>query len=314
MTSNVTCDMDFKQVHHIRIDAANHNQRIDNFLFSYLKKVPKGMVYKLIRKGQVRVNSRRVKPTSKLQSGDLVRIPPVFFATKKLHNPKSHMVQLIEQAILFENEDFIVLNKPAGLSVHAGSDTELGVIEILKSSERPFAELVHRLDKQTSGCLLVAKSRICLNQLQAGLKSGDFNKQYLALTYGHWQKRKTKVCKPIAQWKNRQNEKFMKISEQGKYAESVFYREKQFQHWSLVKVDIKTGRTHQIRLHAASEGHALAGDNKYAHDKVKQQAKQDNIHFMCLHAQQLGFKLEAQNWHFTAPLPQRFEQLLEKLN
>jgi 23S rRNA pseudouridine955/2504/2580 synthase len=304
--------MEFNQVHYIIVDENHALQRIDNFLFSTLKKVPKGMIYKKIRKGEVRVNSKRVKQTYKIQLNDKIRIPPLYFDETKILNPESKIIKVVEDAILFENNDFILLNKPAGLAVHKGTNNPMGIIEILKSGSRPYVELVHRLDKATSGCLLVAKTRKALLALQEKLKAGHFKKQYLALTFGQWQKNHNKICKPIAQWRKRNAEKLMIISKEGKYAESWFDVEKVYKKWTLMRVDLQTGRTHQIRVHALSEGHALAGDSKYAPEHVVKAAKRAGIHSLCLHAQYLSFTLD-KDYYFEAKLPKTFSEILKKI-
>ncbi len=303
---------ELKKVRYIVVDENHVSQRIDNFLFTELKKIPKGMIYKKIRKGEVRVNSKRIKPTYKLQLNDNVRIPPLRYDDEKILNPDAQLIKVIEQAVIFENEHFLLLNKPAGLAVHKGTNNNIGVIEVLKSGDRPYVELVHRIDRATSGCLLVAKNRVSLLALQEELKQGRFKKQYLALTYGRWQNKETNVCKAIGQLRKRNAEKFMVITSEGKYAESIFKLNTAYKNWSLMDVTIKTGRTHQIRVHAKSEGHALAGDEKYMTDKVQMAAKKQGIHKLCLHAKSLAFTLD-KDYAFTIPLPEVFKNHLTKL-
>lgn len=304
------------QVHLLEISDANCEQRLDNFLIGYLKGVPKTRIYRLIRKGEVRVNKGRVDVSYKLALGDIVRIPPVRVAEK----PQETIVQptlrfSLENHILYEDDGFIVLNKPAGFAVHGGSGINSGVIEALRviRPQQKFLELVHRLDKETSGCLLIAKKRSVLKILHDLFRNDNIQKTYLALLAGQYIRKKQVVDVPLLKNINLGGERMVMVSQAGKTAETLFTRLKQFQTCTLVHAAPKTGRTHQIRVHAAWLGHPIVADDRYGEDEVNKTFKKRGFKRLFLHAQQLEFlhPLTGVPLSFNAPLPDDLQNLLD---
>ena len=299
------------------IDQNNHGQRIDNYLISELKGVPRSHIYRLLRSGQVRVNKGRIKPHYKLQAGDEVRIPPVRMEHKTPGTVPSAVMQRLAEATLLENDDILVINKPAGLPVHAGSGIDYGVIEALKQhNPDQFIELVHRLDRDTSGCLLLARNRDSLTRLHASLRDAHgIEKHYLALVAGHWPGRHT-VDVPLEKIQ-RSGEHMVEASASGARARSHFEARKIIRHdvlgdLTLVDVEIETGRTHQIRVHASHSGHPLAGDTKYGDNHINKQLKAFGLKRLFLHASTLTIKLD-KTYRVEAPLPDDLTALLAKL-
>ncbi|MDX1398419.1 MAG: RluA family pseudouridine synthase, partial [Oceanospirillum sp.] len=268
-------------VRFVTIDSHNEGQRVDNFLITFLKGVPKTLVYRIIRKGEVRVNKKRVKAVYRLQAGDVVRVPPVRVAEKAEDMPVSkELAQALESAVLKETDDWLVINKPQGLAVHAGSGIQGGLIENIRQirPEGSYLELVHRLDKDTSGCLLIAKNRKALNFLQEQLKAKAFRKKYHALAVGRWPQALTEVDKPLKKHDVGGRERVVKVDlKEGKPSLTRFRVLKRLNaqgvQCTLVEAEPVTGRTHQIRVHAQSVGHSLVGDVKYGDDKVHQHFK-----------------------------------------
>jgi 23S rRNA pseudouridine955/2504/2580 synthase len=300
------------------IDQDHHGQRIDNYLMSQLKGVPRSHIYRLLRSGQVRVNKGRIKPHYKLQSGDEVRIPPVRMDTKPPGLVPTAVLEQLSQASLYENNDILVINKPAGLPVHAGSGISYGVIEALKQLyPDQFIELVHRLDRDTSGCLLLARNRDSLTRLHASLRNGHgIEKHYLALVAGHWPGQTT-VDVPLEKIL-RSGEHMVEVSDSGAHARSYFEARKIYHHptlgdVTLVAVQIETGRTHQIRVHATHSGHPLAGDTKYGDNSLNKQLRALGLKRMFLHASQLTIRLD-KTFKVEAPLPEDLQAILDKLD
>jgi len=303
------------KVQFVEINADNDGQRIDNFLMSKLKGLPKSRVYKILRSGEVRVNKGRIKPSHRLAIGDIVRIPPVRISENQQAAIPKHLIELLNDSVLFENDDLIIINKPAGLAVHAGSGIEFGVIDILRASrfKDAFIELAHRLDRQTSGCLALAKSRNALTQLNALFNSSKaIKKQYLTLTKGHWPETENRIDAPLSKNEIKGGERMVTVNPQGKTAVSIFRIIEQFNDCSLTEVTLLTGRTHQIRVHAASENHAVAGDEKYGDKAFNKQMKQAGLKRMFLHARHLSFELNGPI-QVTAPIEEALKHLIEKL-
>lgn len=303
------------QVQWLEITEANDQQRLDNFLIGYLKGVPKTRIYRMVRKGEVRVNKGRIDVSYKLQIGDIVRIPPVRVAEK----PDAIIVQptlkfSLENHILYEDEGFIVLNKPAGFAVHGGSGINSGVIEALRQirPQQKFLELVHRLDKETSGCLLIAKKRSVLKVLHELFRGDGIRKTYIALLSGQFARKKQIVDVPLLKNATQGGERMVIVSQAGKSAETLFTRLKQFQDATLVHAAPKTGRTHQIRVHAAWLGHPIVADDRYGEDAVNKAFKKRGYKRLFLHAEQLQFAhpISGTQLHFTAPLPDDLQELL----
>lgn len=306
-------------VHFIDIDASNVGQRIDNFLFNHLKSVPKGHVYKIIRKGEVRVNKGRIKQTYKLQFGDRVRIPPVSLAEKKTQPaPGRSLLALMEQSIVYEDNGLLAINKPSGVAVHGGSGVSYGIIEALRAlrPEQKFLELIHRLDRDTSGCLLIAKKRSVLTGIQDLLRQRQTDKRYLALLCGKVSFSRKKVAAPLLREALKSGERFVRVDKLGKESTSFFTRLEQFNDSTLMEVKIVTGRTHQIRVHAQYLGHNVAGDSKYGNYACNQRMKSRGLKRLFLHSSQISFRHPETGSQITieAPLSDDLEQFLDKLN
>ncbi len=276
----------------IEVEEDRSGQRIDNFLLAKVGNIPKTLVYRWLRKGEVRVNKGRIKPTYRVQAGDLVRIPPVNIETKApiKHLTKENLVYL-EDCILYEDSDFLVLNKPSGLAVHGGSGIDSGLIERLRIL-RPYAkklELVHRLDRETSGCILIAKKYSILTYFHQQLIEHNINKVYHALVAGCWSVAITKIDKPLKKNIASSGERFSIISEDGKPSITTVDILKSYQDTTLLAASPKTGRTHQLRVHLKSEGCPIIGDDKYGDRYINQQFQKKGIKRLLLHAYQLIF-------------------------
>ena len=314
---NTTAQARHDRVSQVTIGPDQAGQRIDNFLLSRLKGVPRSHVYRLLRKGEVRVNKGRIKADYRLRAGDLLRIPPVRVATREAGTPGRGQYQRLESRILYEDAGLIVLDKPSGMAVHGGSGIRFGVIETLRAA-RPraaFLELVHRLDRDTSGILLVAKKRSTLRALHEALRRGDMRKRYLALLAGPWHGGERRVDAALKKNTLRGGERLVRVDSEGKAAVSVFRPVGTFAEATLAEVDIETGRTHQIRVHAAHLGHPVAGDEKYGRAATNQQMRKLGLKRLFLHAASLRFSLpgEDREMEITAPLPGELEQVLSRL-
>lgn len=307
------------KVRFVDIDPERAGQRIDNFLITALKGVPKSRVYRMLRKGEVRVNKGRVKATYRLVAGDSVRIPPVRVAEagdKVL--PSDRVLQRIESSILLEEKGFLVLNKPSGIAVHGGSGISFGVIEALRAlrPEAPFLELVHRLDRDTSGCLVIAKRRSVLRELHRLLREDGMQKHYLALIKGSWQGGERRVTAALRKNTLRSGERVVVVDPiEGKQALSLFRPVTRYRNATLVDVTLKTGRTHQIRVHAQSIGQPIAGDDKYGDDAFSGILRKQGLKRLFLHAHSLAFRLPGidDEIRVTAPLDRELEAVLDTL-
>lgn len=299
----------------LEIGPRHAEQRLDNFLLSQLKGVPRSRIYKLLRSGQVRVNKGRKKPSYRLQLGDNVRIPPITtLEPHQLQAPRA-LQDMINDRILFENDDLLVVNKPAGLAVHGGSNVQYGLIESLRQS-RPNAdmlELVHRLDQDTSGCLVIAKSRQALGQLHDQFRSkSDMEKIYRAIVVGRWQGGEQLIEAPLKKNNLQSGERMVTVDSDGKAARSLFSPLAYYDEASVMEVKLFTGRTHQIRVHARHVGHAVAGDVKYGDPKYNQTLKNRGLKRMFLHAQSLSFQLD-RDYELVAPVDPEWQQFLSLL-
>ena len=305
-----------QKVQLVDIGPRHHDQRLDNFLLSQLKGVPKSRIYKLLRSGQVRVNKGRKKPNYRVQTGDQVRIPPVTVIERSTSEAPAYLLEKIGQAIIFEDEQLLVINKPTGIAVHSGSNIAFGVIEILRQL-RPDAEmleLVHRLDRETSGCLLIAKTRPTLTKLHELFRSDDdLQKTYRAILMGRWRGGERMIDAPLKKNQLHGGERIVTVDATGKEAKSLFMPLDYFDDASLIEVKLLTGRTHQIRVHAKHEHHPIAGDPKYGDNTFNQSLKKQGFKRMFLHAYNLQFKL-GKNYNITAPLDEQWQQLLDKLH
>ena len=304
----------------ITISEAQAGQRIDNFLLKHLKGVPKSHIYRILRSGQVRINSGRKKPHYKLQAGDILRLPPLRLSDNEDSMVPESVIQTLKKNILFENNDLIAINKPSGLAVHKGSGLSFGIIEAFRQIyPQQTIELVHRLDRETSGCLLLAKNRQILLQLHELLRherTVHIEKTYLALLHGQWQNGKKTVDIGISKVK-RSGEHMMQADETGDTAVSHFEPLEIFtlpddRYCSLMKITIDTGRTHQIRVHARYSGFPIIGDSKYGDKNANQYFRKLGLKRLFLHAQQLYLPLSAPIT-IDAPLSDDLETLLQKL-
>ena len=307
-----------QQVRLLVIDAEQEGQRIDNFLKTQLKGVPKSLIYRIVRKGEVRVNKKRIKPEYKLEIGDEVRIPPVRVAEENaLPSAKLSSIQALEAQILYEDEALIVLNKPAGMAVHGGSGLSFGVIEGLRAlrPESRFLELVHRLDRDTSGCLLVAKKRSALKSLHEQLRLKSMRKQYAALVRGQWQNHVKVVNAPLLKNVLQSGERIVRVNPEGKPSETRFRVMMRFAEATLVEASPITGRTHQIRVHTAHAGHPIACDDKYGEAEFDARMRALGLQRLFLHASRVTFvhPSSQKEMSFEAPLDPHLQQLLQVL-
>lgn len=303
-------------VRHVEIDETREGQRLDNFLVAILKGVPKSRIYRCLRKGEVRVNKGRVGPEYRLQLGDVVRIPPVRVSTEQTPlKARPGGFDWLADRVLFEDEHLLVLDKPAGMAVHAGSGVSTGVIEALRAwrPQAPMLELVHRLDRETSGCLLIAKSRNTLTGLHAQLREGDVHKHYLALVRGNL--RHVRTVEASLERRERGGERMVQTTDDGKTAASRFRPLRQFDTATLVEIALLTGRTHQARVHAAHIDHPIAGDEKYGEREFNKDIRAAGLRRLFLHAARVEFQhpIRAGKMSFEAPLPDDLTTVLDKL-
>ena len=302
--------------HAITVDESASGQRIDNFLTAYLKGVPRTRIYRLLRRGEVRVNRGRVRQHYRLTPGDIVRIPPVRAAGPRPRTtPAETKQQIIERSILHEDDGLIVLNKPAGWAVHGGSGLDFGVIECLRAA-RPRArrlELAHRLDRDTSGCLLVAKNRGVLSSLHEALREERVRKGYLALVRGNFGGRRRRCEAPLLREQRRTGERIVRIHTGGKRSVTDFLPVEAGEAASLVMARPRTGRTHQIRVHAASLHAPLAGDEKYGDRVFNRFMRPHGLKRLFLHAASVAVPA-GDGWaEFEAPLPPDLAAVLASL-
>ena len=303
-----------KKVQWVTVDESKEGQRLDNFLSNQLKGLPKGRIYKMIRTGEVRINKGRCKPDSRVSAGDIVRIPPVDLAPTKEAIAHRGIQMKLSVALLYEDEDVLVLNKPSGLAVHGGSGLSTGLIEQLRLA-RPnekFLELVHRLDRETSGCLLVARRPSALRRLHQQLRDQDkgLQKHYLALVAGKWPQYLVDVEAPLEKFE-RGGERIVQVTERGKPSHTRIRPLEVLDGCTLVEAEPVTGRTHQIRVHASYHKHAVLGDTKYQHDDSRDQWRQRGINGLCLHSRSIGF--QAASGHqvtVVAPIPNPMHRFL----
>jgi 23S rRNA pseudouridine955/2504/2580 synthase len=300
------------------VSAEEAGQRIDNFLLRHFKSVPRSRVYRLLRKGEVRVNRKRVEAEYRIQEGDSVRLPPVRIeADDEVRLPSSSLLELIEGAVIFQDKHLLVIDKPAGVAVHGGSGMSFGVIEALRASRpRETLELVHRLDRDTSGCLLVARDRATLTALHALIRNGGMHKTYLALVAGNWQLGTKRIDAPLATDNRQHGERHVRVAAAGKDSVSIFKPVQFFGALAtLMEVDIPTGRTHQIRVHASFAGHPLLGDDKYGDRDKNAELKRHGLKRTFLHAQSVAFEWPGSGvpFHASAPLPSELSEVLDAI-
>ncbi len=298
----------------LQIGAEQAGQRIDNFLLKTCKGVPKSHVYKAIRSGQVRVNKGRCQAEYRLQQGDTVRVPPFRMPDPQARPP----VPAAQFPVVFEDDAMLVIDKPAGVAVHGGSGVSFGVIEQLRAArpEARFLELAHRLDRETSGLLIVAKKRSALVALHQMMREGKGRKRYLALVVGDWVNDRQHIRQPLLKWLTASGERRVKVDALGKPAHTIVNLVKRYGgRFSLVEAELKTGRTHQIRVHLAASGYPIVGDDKYGHDDIRLQFSRRGFNRMFLHAWRLDIPhpLNDEVLRLEAALPPACQALLDKL-
>ncbi len=292
-------------------------QRLDNFLFRRLKGVPKSRIYRMLREGEVRVCGRRAKPEYKLAEGDEIRIPPVRMA-EKVETPVGVFGKPLLDRVLYRDDSLLIIDKPSGQAVHGGSGISLGVIEQLRM-ELPharFLELAHRLDKETSGVLMLALKRTALTELHRMLREGETRKTYVALALGHWRDPVRHVKLSLHKYLNEDGERRVAVDEDGQRAHTIFSLVRRYQDYSLLEAELKTGRTHQIRVHLAALNHPIAGDDKYGDPEANRVLKRQGLRRMFLHAASLELlhPITHQPLAIQAPLPDDLNNFVEKLN
>lgn len=280
-----------KVVNFQEVDESSEGQRLDNYLIKKLKNVPKSKIYRIIRKGEVRVNKGRCKPDTRLKQGDVVRIPPLQFSSVCTTETKvpGRLLRKLNESVLFEDNELLIINKPEGIAVHGGSGLSFGVIEALREArpELRFLELVHRLDRDTSGVLMLAKKRTVLVELHKMLQTGRVGKIYHAWVSGQWPLAKPVITAPLRKNVLRSGERIVIVATDGKPSETHIEPLLQGNECSLIKVSPQTGRTHQIRVHCQFAGHPILGDEKYCPDEINQKFRSQGLKRMCLHAYSL---------------------------
>jgi len=312
-----------RPVSFLKVDEEHAERRLDNFLIGHFGSLPKTRIYQMIRTGEVRVNKGRIKQNYRLQAGDMVRIPPVHITSREnLSKPPGTLSELIRNSIIYEDEYLLAINKPSNIAVHSGSGVQYGVIEILRAQrpEAHFLELVHRLDRATSGCLLIAKDHKTLRGMHDILKSGEVKKMYLALLKGQLTKTLQTVDLSLRKTGTPSGDRKVRVDKSGKQALTHFHLLQRFNLASLSRVELMTGRTHQIRVHAASIDHPLAGDEKYGDSEFNRAMKKSGLKRLFLHAETLSFEMPGtgkqgtgKQINLTAQLPDELEQCLELL-
>lgn len=293
-------------------------QRIDNYLVTLLKNVPKSRIYRLLRKGEIRVNKKRAKPSYRLQAGDVLRLPPMELGPEKVsYQPSSNIIALLKGAILFENDNLLIINKPEGIPVHGGTGLQGGVVDVLRLAIANYQclELAHRLDRATSGCLILAKKRSILKELHELFRAGDICKTYHALVLGHWPEDKTIVNLPLQKNQLQSGERMVHVTTEGKESITYFKPLQYYPAATLVEARLATGRTHQLRVHTSHSGHPIAGDEKYGDKAFNRMIHRLGCKRLFLHAINVSFRLHSTNEqiNITAPLPKDLQELLDTL-
>ncbi|HET9032464.1 MAG TPA: RluA family pseudouridine synthase [Dokdonella sp.] len=299
----------------VKVDDDRDGQRIDNFLSGRLKGVPRSLIYRILRTGQVRINGRRAKPDVRLCAGDEVRIPPVRVAEREdPGKPAAGQMSRVEDAIVHEDREFLVLNKPSGVASHGGSGISFGAIELLRAARpRDTLELVHRLDRDTSGVLVFSRKRSALTALQAVIREGQATKRYIALLEGQLPKARMTVNEPLRKSVLQGGERMVRVDPAGKASVSHLIQQQAFAEATLCEIAIETGRTHQIRVHTAHVGHPVAGDEKYGERGFNQRMRTLGLKRLFLHAMRFEFEIGDRSYSFTAPMPEDLRTLVSRL-
>jgi len=309
------------QVNYVTIDEIHAGQRIDNYLMSYFKKLPKSAMYRILRKGEVRVNKKRVEASYRLLEGDSVRIPPVKDINLEENIERkldAHKAKLLENCVLFENDQFMVINKPAGIAVHGGSSHKTGLIETLRlmRPQEKFLELAHRIDKETSGCLIIGKKPKVLKELHTLLRLHKIKKTYHAIVIGKWPKQLSRMDESLTKGVTKAGERIVRSDNEGKEALTTFQVIKVYKEVSLIAAHPHTGRTHQIRVHTQLAKHPIIGDDKYGDDKVNSDMlRRYGTKRLCLHAHKVAFTLSnGETYSYEAPYDDKWNEIMRKLN
>ncbi len=308
-------EINHKQINYYNVQESDHNQRIDNLLVKLLKGVPKSHIYRIIRSGEVRINKARCEASTKVALADIIRIPPIRIAATDID--RSKIIPAASFPIIFEDDYFLIINKPAGVACHGGSGVAFGVIEQLrKGMNYKFLELAHRLDKETSGILILAKKRLALVSIQDMMRNNQITKEYYALTLGRWVDDKRNLKAPIHKYLNKDGERRVKIDpEHGVFAHTIFTVVNKYTNYTLVNADLQTGKTHQIRIHCQHLGYPIAGDEKYGDFELNRQLQKSGLKRMFLHAHHMQFThpLTGQICELNCPLPPELSKFLEKI-
>ncbi|MES9905519.1 MAG: 23S rRNA pseudouridine(955/2504/2580) synthase RluC [Sedimenticola sp.] len=307
-----------RPVQQVPVQPGYEGQRIDNFLMNLLKGVPRSYIYRILRRGEVRVNKGRIKPSYRLKEGDLIRVPPVHLPEKKSPGTAgSRQLAILEQSIIYQDKRLLVINKPSGMAVHGGSGLSFGVIEAFRQMrpEEHELELVHRLDRDTSGCLLITRRRSALRTLHQLIRNNDIDKRYLALVAGRWHRDHLEVNEPLLKNSLKSGERVVKVDPRGKPSVTRFRVRERFGDYTLVEARLITGRTHQIRVHAAHIGTPILGDLKYGDDSANRAMRNRGLKRLFLHAESLRFSWpeERGEVRFEAPLEPALVKVLGEL-
>lgn len=308
-------DLGKNAVSFVRVAESGEGQRLDNYLFRTLKGVPKSHVYRIVRSGEIRVNGKRAQPTTRLGEGDELRVPPIRLAEPAEKPSFPRLAPMPE--IIFEDETLLALNKPAGLAVHGGSGISSGAIEVCRAArpELKFLELVHRLDRDTSGVLLLAKKRAALLGMHELLREGGTDKRYQVLVKGQWKNDKQSVKLALKKYVTGEGERRVSVDPDGMESHTIFHKTKVWAEYSLLEAELKTGRTHQIRVHLAHLGFPILGDEKYGDFALNRELSKRGLKRMFLHAASLSFEhpITQAPLRLAAPLAPELEKFLATL-
>ena len=284
-------EVTFHKVNIVEIDEDYQSTRLDNFLLYKVKNVPKSRIYSMIRKGEVRINGSRCKPERKLQKGDKIRIPPYKSVKNFIQKPKKSLIDIIKRNIVFEDNSIIAINKPEGLASHGGSGLSLGLIEAVRQIDSKYKDthLVHRLDRNTSGIMVLAKKRSILRKLNEEIRKGNVEKKYIAIVTGSWPKNITKIDKKLVKNELRSGEREVRVGNEGKDSITLVNLLEINKNFSKLECELITGRTHQIRVHLQSEGFPIVGDEKYGDKEKNKLIRNQGITRMLLHSKSIKF-------------------------
>ena len=306
--------MDISRVHFLTVAAADAGQRLDNFLRKRYPTLPKSRIYQMLRRGEVRVNKKRAKPEQRIAAGDELRLPPLADATRPPQDVPAFWCERIAAAVLYEDDDFLILNKPAGIAVHGGSEQPYGVIDAVRQVwGAGHAELAHRLDRDTSGVLVLGKNRAALAGFQAQMQAGEVEKRYLCLVDGHWNPATREVRLRLAKGQLQGGERMVVGTADGQEARTRFRLLQIFAAASLLEATLDTGRTHQIRVSVQHRGHGIAGDDKYGKREFNRAMRKLGYKGMFLHAASIAFPYDTRAIQAEAPLPAPAAHLLTHL-